>query len=74
VKEEDYGKQVDMWSLGIILYILLCGFPPFYHEIPEKIFPQIERGTFDFPGFKNILFKLISQIRTGPKCLLPLRM
>ena len=38
-----------MWSLGIVLYILLCGFPPFYHEITEKIFPQIEPGTFDFP-------------------------
>jgi len=49
VNEEDYNKAVDMWSIGVILYILLCGFPPFYHDNTEKIFVQIKEGKFSFP-------------------------
>ena len=38
-----------MWSMGVILYIMLSGYPPFYHTETEKIFAQIEKGDFDFP-------------------------
>lgn len=44
-----YGKEVDMWSVGVILYILLCGFPPFYHENSNKLYKQIKKGEYDFP-------------------------
>ena len=49
-----YDKSCDMWSLGVILYIMLCGYPPFYSEIPNQAISQrmkkrILKGDFDFP-------------------------
>jgi len=49
LKNEPYGAAVDMWSLGVILYILLCGFPPFYHESTAALYKQIKRGQYEFP-------------------------
>lgn len=34
---------------GVILYILLCGFPPFYHENTQQLYKQIKKGEYDFP-------------------------
>ena len=45
-----YGKEVDMWSVGVITYILLCGFPPFYNENVAQLFESIIKADFDYPS------------------------
>ncbi|KAF6216516.1 hypothetical protein GE061_000859 [Apolygus lucorum] len=51
---EKYDKSCDLWSLGVIMYILLCGFPPFYSNHGQPISPGMKRrirtGQFDFPN------------------------
>jgi serine/threonine protein kinase len=51
-----YGKPVDMWSFGVILYILLCGGPPFYAKDQQVLFKKIMHGkfSFDLERWKNI--------------------
>lgn len=44
-----YGKEVDIWSVGVILYILLCGFPPFYDDNNKKLFSLIISANYTFP-------------------------
>jgi calcium/calmodulin-dependent protein kinase I len=44
-----YDKEVDLWSVGVITYLLLCGFPPFYGDTLPEVFEQIMKADFDFP-------------------------
>ncbi|XP_050529304.1 calcium/calmodulin-dependent protein kinase type 1 isoform X4 [Daktulosphaira vitifoliae] len=46
--QKPYGKAVDVWSIGVISYILLCGYPPFYDENDANLFAQILKGEFEF--------------------------
>ncbi|XP_047330295.1 calcium-dependent protein kinase 17-like [Impatiens glandulifera] len=73
VLKRNYGPEVDIWSIGVMLYILLCGVPPFWAESENGIFNAILRGTIDFscdpwpslsPGAKDIVKKMLN---TDPK-------
>lgn len=46
--QQPYGKEVDCWSIGVIAYILLCGYPPFYDENDAALFQQILKAEYEF--------------------------
>jgi calcium/calmodulin-dependent protein kinase I len=41
---------VDYWSIGVILYIMLCGFPPFFEDNNQKLFEMIKKCEYEFPS------------------------
>jgi len=84
LSDKEYGKEVDMWSIGVILYILLCGFPPFYDNTGNlrNLYSQIKKGAFQFPspywdniseGAKDLIKRLLTvdprKRYTGPQVL-----
>ncbi|CAL0317475.1 unnamed protein product [Lupinus luteus] len=64
-----YGKEIDMWSAGVILYILLSGVPPFWAETEKGIFDAILQGHIDFesqpwPNISNSAKDLVRKMLT----------
>ena len=65
IKEECYsGASADTWSSGVVLYLMLCGRLPFYHEENTIMYQQILSGKFDLPNYlsneaKDLLTKLL---------------
>ncbi|CAN1246979.1 Phosphoenolpyruvate carboxylase kinase 2 [Linum grandiflorum] len=60
----EYGEKVDVWSAGVVLYVMLAGFPPFYGDDVEEIFEAVIRGNLRFPA------KAFGNVSTGAKDLL----
>ena len=53
VIEGQYNEKCDVWSCGVILYILLCGYPPFYGRDANSIYNKILKGDFSFNSKYN---------------------
>jgi len=47
--DQAYDKSVDLWSIGVITYVLLCGYPPFYANSQPALFEKIIKANYDFP-------------------------
>lgn len=58
LKKEPYGKSVDIWACGVILYILLVGYPPFWDEDQHRLYSQIKAGAYDVCdlNFMSVLY------------------
>jgi len=48
LRGDPYGAEVDIWSMGVIVYVLLAGYPPFYDEDRKKLFKKIKEGKYYF--------------------------
>ena len=49
VLNKEYNQKCDIWSIGVITYIMICGFPPFNADDDEEIMKKAKLGKFDFP-------------------------
>ncbi|KAH9606868.1 hypothetical protein KSS87_019702 [Heliosperma pusillum] len=68
VLRRNYGPEVDVWSAGVILYILLCGVPPFWAETEEAIAHAIVKGVIDFE--RDPWPRISTQAKDLVKCML----
>eukprot|EP01006_Ploeotia_vitrea_P036076 TRINITY_DN65963_c5_g7_i1.p1 TRINITY_DN65963_c5_g7~~TRINITY_DN65963_c5_g7_i1.p1 ORF type:complete len:367 (+),score=5.44 TRINITY_DN65963_c5_g7_i1:173-1273(+) len=48
LRGDPYGAEVDIWSMGVIVYVLLAGYPPFYDEDQKRLFRKIKEGKYYF--------------------------
>lgn len=75
IKQEEYGREIDIWSVGVVTYVLLSGSLPFFHTVLHKLYRQIVERDLQFPeaawknvsrGAQDFIFRLL-QVRPGDR-------
>lgn len=57
ILRQGYGKPVDWWAMGVILYEFLVGCVPFFGDTPEELFGQVISGMFVYPLSGGVTFR-----------------
>lgn len=57
INSKGHNKAVDWWALGILVYEMYCGWPPFFDEQPLKIYEKILNGKIDWPKHVDLVTK-----------------
>eukprot|EP00882_Tetradesmus_deserticola_P021079 GHRQ01022802.1.p1 GENE.GHRQ01022802.1~~GHRQ01022802.1.p1 ORF type:complete len:142 (-),score=18.81 GHRQ01022802.1:124-549(-) len=65
----DYNQAADMWSAGVIMYILLCGYPPFCSKSDSRILQKVQQGSYSFVNREVRCSKRLVQCSTSGCCL-----
>merc|ERR1719345_474186 len=75
IKQEEYGREIDIWAVGVITYVLLSGSLPFFHNVLHKLYRQIVERDLSFPeqawksvskGAQDFVLRLL-QVRPGDR-------
>jgi serine/threonine protein kinase len=75
IKQEEYGREIDIWALGVISYVLMSGSLPFFHNVLHKLYRQIVERDLSFPeqawknlskGAHDFILRLM-QVRAGDR-------
>ncbi|KDO25824.1 AGC/PKA protein kinase [Saprolegnia parasitica CBS 223.65] len=69
IQSKGHGKSVDWWAIGVLIYEMLAGYPPFYDENPFGIYQKILTGKVEYPKYidskaKDLIKKLLTHDRT----------
>merc|ERR1712032_40757 len=75
IKQEEYGREIDLWSVGVVCYVILSGSLPFFHNVLHKLYRQIVERDLSFPeqawksvskGAQDFILRLL-QVRPGDR-------
>merc|ERR1712066_891779 len=75
IKQEEYGREIDIWAVGVVTYVLLSGSLPFFHNVLHKLYRQIVERDLSFPeqawknvskGAQDFILRLL-QVRPGDR-------
>jgi len=75
IKQEEYGREIDIWSVGVVAYVILSGSLPFFHNVLHKLYRQIVERDLSFPeqawksvakGSQDFILRLL-QVRPGDR-------